>query len=627
MPRDFIESSRRCDVMFRSKYPYYQTRLFQVTKYEFELFVTNTVDDFTALEEEFDSKICFIFVPIKLVQKIPEEYEREIPVIQDTDLSKNLAGLPLRITDIQQHIEAKYKDIVITKISDSSRTPKVFVQLEGNVRPKKIQEIQETIEKFGGYYEVEVVDGGSFEKSSSSTPKKPYNSSESEVFTLTPSSHYKKLGCHFLERDEQLWFTKVDEIYSGQYVKDDLFFIDRSKTSCIVNFSKFQNVNLRNHLLLYDVVYIVLPLRESMSNFFNTQKIRRDDLITLVAKGRVVILNMQPENRLDYGYLNEIYQESPRGIVSRRALSALLAMDLVEINKSYMFSDPEIERLGLGLINEISSLNKVSPKVISDFLFWPKAALRNSIDTLNFSGPMRTASFGINNPITNSFPDNEKKKGMEFEFMMNSDQVHIANALDATYFPFFIDSERYTDQPFAQVMGSALNFYKRLNPNLMSDFFNTERYTSQTNLSLDLISIFEVNDFNSISEFEAEISSSVVRNGLNTLFVELSALNEAERKECIEGYNKHVEAELSVKRQQSHALDLTENAAGLVFPFLGTVKRYSKSAANLFKDKYPTIQAASEYIEDKCSPANQHEKHVSLLTKVNRVAKLKPNFE
>lgn len=87
-----------------------------------------------------------------------------------------------------------------------------------------------------------------------------------------------------------------------------------------------------------------------------------------------------------------------------------------------------------------------------------------------------------------------------------------------------------------------------------------------------------------------------------------------------------MECELDIKRQLSHALDLTENVVGLFVPFLGTAKRYSKSLFKSFKDKYPTIQTASEYLEDKCSPENQHENSVSLLTKVNRVAKLKPNF-
>ncbi|EGQ8335875.1 hypothetical protein GKA54_13370 [Vibrio parahaemolyticus] len=626
MPRGFIESSRRCDVMFRSKYPYYQTRLFQITEHDFELFLINPVDDFAALAEEFHSKIRFITVPVKLVQKLPEQYQAEISVIQDSELSLDFAGLPLTLAEIAQHVEAKHSDIVLTEISDSFRPSKVFVQLAGNVRPKRIQNVQETIERFGGFYDVEVVDGGSAKELPALKSSQSDNPSEIDVFTLTPSSHYKGLGCGFLERDEQLWFSKVDDIYSGKFVKNDLFFIDCSKTSCIVNFSKFENVNLRNHLLLYDVVYIVLPLLEGMSNFFNTQKITRDELVALVAKGRVVILNMQPEQRLDYGYINEIYQESPNGVVSRRALSALLAMDLVEINKSYIFSDPELERLGQGLIGEISSLNKIHPKMLSDFLFWPKAALRSSIDTLNFSGPMRVASFGINKPIVNSLPEDKRREAMEFEFVINSDQIHIANALDATYFPFFINNNKYTDQPFAQIMGGALNFYKRLDPNLMLDVFNIDKYRNQSNLSLDLISIFEVNDFNSISDFEAEVSSSVVRSGLNSLFFELATLNELERKELIEVYNKHVEYELGIKRQQSHALDLTENTVGLFVPFLGTAKRYSKSLFKSFKDKYPTIQAASEYLEDKCSPENQHENRVSLLTKVNRVAKLKRNF-
>lgn len=626
MSVDFVESCRRIDIIFRSKYPYFQTKLFQINEHEFELFLINKVDNFEELVQEFNNSIKFIIVPIELVDKKPISYLTEIEFISDREIPLNFSGFPLTRPQIYQHVESIHRDVIIVGMSETWNPSTLHIQLEGNVRPKKIQDVQSTIENLGGFYEVEVIDGGIRQELQEKKLNGYSNNSKNTVFTLMPSSHFKGKGCDFLERDEELWFNKVDDIYAGRFVKDDLFFIDQTKTSCVVNFSKFQNVNLRNHLLLYDIVYIVLPLLTDMSNFFEIQKIHRDELITLIAKGRVIILNMQPETRLDYGYLREIYKEAPNGVVSRRALSALSAMDLVELNSSYIFSDPEIERLGYGFIQEIASITGANTKLLSDFLFWPKAALRNSIDTLNFAGPMAISRFGINNPIVNSLPNHENKDAVEFEFIVNSDQIHIANALDATYFPFFVDNERYTDQPFVEIMGSALNFYKRLDPNLMMDVFNPEKYENKKNLSLDMISIFEVNDFNSILEFEREVSSSVLRGELNTLFFQLSALNESERHELINDYNRKIEAELRIKRQESHGLDLAENAAGLFIPFLGTTKRYGSLSIRALKDKYPVIQSISEYLEEKISPNNQEDRQVSFLTKVNRVAKLKRKF-
>jgi len=223
------------------------------------------------------------------------------------------------------------------------------------------------------------------------------------VFNIAPSSHFKKLGCEFIERDEHLWFENVENIYKGKYKKNDLYFFDSNKTSCLVNFSKFSNINIRNHLLLYDVIYCVLPLSQGMPDFLNSQKITRDELIELVARGRIKILNMQPEFRVDYGLFNEMYKENPNGVVSRRALSALCAMDLVEINSSYIFSDPEIDKHKINFLKEIASINNQDLKTLSQFLFWPVSALRNSIDTLNFSGPMGISRYGVSKQRSNSY--------------------------------------------------------------------------------------------------------------------------------------------------------------------------------------------------------------------------------
>jgi hypothetical protein len=83
-------------------------------------------------------------------------------------------------------------------------------------------------------------------------------------------------------------------------------------------------------------------------------------------------------------------------VISRRALSALCAIDLVEMNQSYALSDPEIDRYIYPLLQELSKFTGKDIVTISDFLLWPKQALRKSLDTLNRAGPMGISNYGVN---------------------------------------------------------------------------------------------------------------------------------------------------------------------------------------------------------------------------------------
>ena len=399
-------------------------------------------------------------------------------------------------------------------------------------------------------------------------------------------------------------------------------FFDPSKTACLVNFSKFQNANLRNHLLLYDVVYCVLPLAQEMSSFLVDQKISRDEILRLVKRGRLKILNMQPENRLDYGFINEAFQENPSAVVSRRALSALCAIDLVEMNQSYALSDPEIDRYIYPVLQELSKFTGKDIVTISDFLLWPKQALRRSLDILNQAGPMGISNYGVNIPIINSLPKKNKEE-IEFEFIVNSDQIHLSHALNATYFPFFVDGSKYSDQPYALMMGEALNFFRNSSCQNISNLIDVDNISSVRNPSLGLISTFDINDYIPVLEFEEEISSRVVRNSMNSLFSELNLLNSEERRQRISDYNIDVDKALRNKKVSKHALDLGEDALGLVVPFWGTGKKLLKGGTKLARDLFPAINNISEFIEDKATRVSGKNREISVLTKVNRVAKLK----
>lgn len=608
---------RRIDLHFRSRFPHLNTRLFKLDDYEYQLYLVDSIDDFDAISDVFNREVKFVTAPIKLVMNLPEIYKIEIEKITDDKIPSKFEGYPLTNSQIYSHILSIHPNVKVSKINENHDNRLIIVELSGNYESDIVERVEETATALKGPYSYKVRSGGQLTSN--------FKTSD-EVFNIAPSQTKSELNCAFIERDEALWYENIEHIYNGSYKKSDLYFFDPSKTACLVNFSKFQNANLRNHLLLYDVVYCVLPLAQEMSNFLVNQKISKDEILRLVKRGRLKILNMQPESRLDYGFINEAFQENPSAVVSRRALSALCAIDLVEMNQSYALSDPELDKYIYPLVQEVSKLTGKDIGTISNFLLWPKQALRRSLDSLNQAGPMGISRYGINNPIINSLPAENKEK-IEFEFIVNSDQIHLSHALDATYFPFFVDGEKYSDHPYALMMGEMLNFFKNSNCQNISNLVDSENIKSAQNPSLGLISAFDINDYIPVMEFEEEISSSVVRNGMNSLFSELNLLDSEGRSQRISEYNIEVDKALRNKNVSKHALDLGEDTLGLFVPFWATGKKLVKGGTKMAMDKFPAIQNISEFIEDKTSKESGEKRNITVLTKVNRVAKLKREFK
>ncbi|WP_226499608.1 hypothetical protein [Pseudomonas sp. MWU16-30322] len=612
MSIDYEGWCRRIDLDFRSKYPYFTTTIYKIEKNNFLIKVNQDTENKEQLVHIFDDSIRYLTAPVHLTWEEPHKYESTIANISDNQIPSNFEGLPFTTEQIYNHLACAFPTIEVSSIKEDFDRNIFILTLKGEPSSDQILNLTEKLKLLKPLMNFEVTTGGVTEAKGGPI---------GEVFFIGPASAAKSMNCVFLERDENLWFEKLEDIYEGKYKKNDLYFIESKKTSCLANFSKFKNCNLRSLILLYDIVYCVLPLKENMSSFLREQRITKDDILHLISKGRIKILNLQPESRLDYGFINEAYQENNNAVVSRRALAALCAIDLVSINSSYVLSDPAIDHLIHPFIMEVSKATGQNADQIANYLLWPKQALRSSFNTLNEAGPMGVARYGVNKPISNSLPSEFKEK-LEFEFVVNSDQIHLAHALDATYFPFYTEGEDYTDHPFALAMGNTLNFYKNSTYNTINDFNILTTTKEQGNPTLDLISTFQVNDFISIQEYESEISSSVLRQGMASLFSELSSLSTEDRSLRVTQYNKDLAAALSTKKKTQHALDLGIDTAGCFIPFLSTIIKYSDMAKNKIIEKMPAIRQVTEHIQLKSLPKSNDKKNISILSQVNRVAKL-----
>lgn len=273
-------------------------------------------------------------------------------------------------------------------------------------------------------------------------------------------------------------------------------------------------------------------------------------------------------------------------------------------------------------IKELATATGRNPKLIADYLFWPKQALRASFSELNESGPMGIARYGVNKPITNQLPS-KLKENLEFELIAHSDIIHLAHALDATYFPFYVEEDSYTDHPFALLMGNTLNLYKNSTYENLKSFKDLTLIKEQGNPTIDLISIFKTNDYIPIEEYEKEVSGIGIRKGMNSLFSELSHLGIDDRALRIKQYNSDLDSLFSKKNKIKHALDLGVDTVGCAIPFLSTILKLSDLVKNKTLEKFPTIEKTIEEISSKIMQKSAAEKNISILSRVNRVAKLR----
>ena len=618
---DYSGWVRRIDLNLRGKSPYLKTKIFKIDKTSYEIYVENNYKPFEQLSTEFDSKIRFISTPVKLTRRIPAKYYEELLPINDNNIPSNFEGIPFTLFDFKNHIESIQSDITLSHIEENHKNRKLIIHLVGDIENNIKKSLLNKLKKIKSLYTIEIKD-----RAQSTSKKK--KSPENQVFFIPSYNSVKNLDLPFLKRDEELWFDKVDQIYNGTFKKNDLYFFNPLEKACFIDFSGFENINLRNHLLLYDTIYCALPIENKINDFWNKQKINRKEFLGLVKKGRLKVINIQPETRLDINLLREIYEVDNNAVVSRRALAVLYALDLVTMNSEYILNKPDSEPIIIPLATIISNKFNVSLDQSLQYLLWPKFALRQSFINLHLASTKTISNFGVNNIIPSDkwFSNNNK---YEFEFIIHAEPIHIAHALDATYFPF-VSEDGYSDYPYAAMMGHLLNFYNNASFDKINEYSASIYNQLIHNNTHELISIFDIKENIPILEFEAETSSTLLKKQMRCLFSELELLSEEERKERINEYNKKLEKYIKGNGIIKNGIDISLSIGGLFLlpvSIFGLFLQILGLSNQVIKDKFYGLYEIKEMICDKLHEFIPKEKRkISYLSRISRIASLKKTF-
>ena len=534
---------RRDDLRLRSVYPSLNTRIFEVAADRFLIYVQSPVKDRDALCKEFDHSIRFIISPVDLTFELPTQFAREIPIIEDSQIGDSFAGIGWTTNELYNLLYSKFPFLNSVKI-ERVVNGVVKIHLPLDMSGLYNSQLTSFLDSLSG----EVV---KFEAVFDESQEGRFNigPDTNPVLTILPT-RWNSINVEYEKRDEAFWFDNIKGIYNGTVTKESILGQRCQKNSCYIMYSSFSNVNIRNGILMFDHIYVELPLGVTIKDFCAGQQISENDLVSLVLQNRVTFVTNQPSSRVDYAFLDDIYKLKPEAVLSRRALSALIIADLVEINNNYLLPDECLSILSPDFFTKIGLKH---PTMLYNVITWPRRAIRESFDLLTLNSSSRISTLGINTCF--SFPENfPNRDAVDFEFVLNSEYVHIASALNAFYFPFW--AKDYETKTQASIMYNMIRFFKCRSADDLEQFNMRIQSSLKGSLFVPNLDILEVKEYPSLREILQFSEIYCTSRNFNTLFDYLDSFPVEERNGKIIEYNKSLKSLRLKGTGRAIALDL-----------------------------------------------------------------------
>lgn len=397
---------------------------------------------------------------------------------------------------------------------------------------------------------------------------------------------YKHLPFTINEAD--YWFQYAEDIYNGKLKRKDIPFFREGSRKCYINASIFQTIDLRNVLLLYDTVYLALPIEDRIDSFLEHQNVSISDLIELIEMGKLVIMLPNQEVRYDQKLLLEAYQCSPLSIIGRRGINALLATHLVETKLQYEKRFPNIYEVASDLFIRGAKEGDAFIQSLAKMLAWPVTAATASFRYLNQNSPISISNFGVNLIVEENIRGSDLQDAISFELTMNAESAHFATALQSTYFPFkHKTTDRiYSDQGISNLMGDLLKMYWYD----VSSLEQIERITENNYSENNFLKLFEVNHHVKATKIASLADEYDTPNAFFNLLLRLDKMDSLSRRQTINEYNDLL-FEVSQKSSQSSGGFIKMLLSGTSFLPLDYTLSFALASFGLIHDKVSNIKS------------------------------------
>ncbi len=530
---------KRNDLDLRIKYIGLKTEIYQIEPYFFMIYCINYSGNFEELTKDFNYTIRQLGTHISLINQCPTVYLKKIEGIPLSNVVDGFKATCVTESDLDNFIQSKFYYIDITNIEIPQKGIgfEILIKVAKETEQSEIEKMHQYLltADFGTDKITIMSDCGQLQYQTEID--KPDNE---KLLQMKKTHDVMHLGLikwlPFTINEADFWFEHAEDIYTGKMTRKDIYFYRDGSLKCFLDFSVFDNIDLRNILLLYDNIYIALPIENYLAHFLEKQNMTISELIELVDMGKVILVLPNLETRYDKDLLLEAYKCNPSAVVSRRGLNVLLATHLTETKHQYEKRFPGIYEVSSEIFMRGIEQESLNLQNMAHTLAWPITAAANSFSFLNQNGPMAVSNFGINTVINENIKSIDVQDKISFEFTMNSLSTHIATALQSTYFPFRQignDDKVYSDLVVSNIMGDFLKMYWYDATNLQSIRHTYE----QNNMENNYIKMFQCKHNIKITNVASKADEYNTPKGFRDLLIRLENMDEFQRRSKIMEYN------------------------------------------------------------------------------------------
>lgn len=620
-------SIRRMDLALRSEYIGLETEIFQISTYQYVIFCKNYKGEFETISKNFNDSIRQIGTNVALVEEIPQNYLKRIEGISFSNVVDAFKHCCITMPDLETFITDKFSDVDIISISSPNLgiNFELLIEVSKDTSKTKMDEIRQ--------YLLDVDLGTDSIRIERVANDRVNEQTKSFAHPLLDSFNVIQLGIDktlpFTIIEADYWFENAEKIYTGKFNKNQIPWYNDGSSKCFVDYSMFENVNLRNLLLLYDVVYILLPLDDSFEKFMYNQKISVKELLELVNMGKVIFMLSNLESRYNKKLLLEAYKCNPLSIIGRRGINSVVASHITETKNQYISHFPQAYDIASEIFDYGIQENNIDLQRMAKILSWPIRMSVDSFRILNMSGPIGYGDFGFSEIMLSSAEiSTTQLDDLQFYIDLENSNVLAASALNSTYFPCFRKEN-------GSIKSNALL------GNLLGDFLKMFWYNAPTINSIEQISEQNKKEKHILSLFDCKENISIVKvanlaDEYNThkefrdILLRLENLSEEKRRASIRQYNDLL-FELSSTKAPVSKIDFLLGASSFL-PLNYFVSLFLASFG-ILKGRLSSLKAVERSNElriiEKCiNNANLQvtrslNEDIYLLDKISRVAYLR----
>lgn len=618
-----INSVRRSDLTLRSRYIGLETEIYQLEAYRFAIYCKNYRGNFAKLSAYFANSIRRAGTWVELTLKRPKDYLLKLEPISLSNVVDEFKGAYITQADIENAIIDRFPEVDIRKIGTVTGLGfAIKVEVAPETTQEMIDEMKAVLSNLDfGTDQVEVCRSSNV----GSETNEPYMQSP-DVMQLGID---KQLP--FTVDEADYWFANADRIYSGKLTRSLMPRIYSLTTSCCLDCSHHNPVNIRNALLLYNTVYLILPLKNEFETFLEEQNLSRKELLSLAELGKVIFLLSNLESRYDRQFLLDLYHCNPLSIIGRRGINTIVAAFLTETRSHFLSHFPGVADTAKAVRELAEKSDDPALYTIENLLSWPIVEPADSFTLLNSHGPLALGLMGLDRVLQPSLNQNEARAFDDLSLLLHftGSTVFLSAAFNSTLFLSEFDG----NAPFNQGLHGASS--------LISDLLQLYWYDTEAAQNIQFLRNQSYSEQRAIGLFECKQHISAVKiaeiseeyktfDRFRQIVDHLGQMDEPERKAQITQYND-ILFDLAAVPPAASKLDFILSASSfLPVPYVAALMfaAISWARGKMNDTEFMREKAELKRIESylKTTPAQyspEIAKDIYTLDKISRVAMLR----